>query len=475
MLTKMKTVIIGGGKGCKRILKLATGPALKGLSLEIICISDPNPNAPGIKLAQKLGFKTCQKIEDALLIPEVELIIEVTGNKEVLKKINNLMSPDTRLMDHVFTRIFWDLLYGRHKQKMQFRKLKTMDRRFLNFINSAHDWITIKNLESRYQLVNKSCAHALNRKPADFIGKTPREIFPKDQASVIISNDKEVIDCNCYREYDEAKSINGTVRQFHTVRFPLTDYKGRVVGICNIGRDVTSEKELQAQLVQSAKLAAVGQLAAGVAHEINNPLTGILAFAEDMMDDVPEDSDMHKDLQVIVRETMRCRNIVRNLLDFSRQEQLNLESVSPNLIVDQTISLVKKLPQFLNIVIKKRLSDNMPFIKCDIRQLQQVVLNLMINASDAMKGNGVIILGTEYDNNRGKCVIFVEDNGPGIPENMVDKIFEPFFSSKGTNGLGLAVSWGIVERHRGIIEVDMAESGGAIFRIVLPENVEVRE
>ena len=138
------------------------------------------------------------------------------------------------------------------------------------------------------------------------------------------------------------------------------------------------------------------------------------------------------------------------------------------MILDQAVSLVEKLPQFRNISINLDKNENIPKIQCDLYQIQQVLLNLMLNAADAMKENGALTIITDYERRHNHCVISVEDNGPGIPENLIDKIFEPFFSTKGTNGLGLAVSWGIIERHRGIIEVDIAENGGAIFRIVLP-------
>jgi signal transduction histidine kinase len=130
--------------------------------------------------------------------------------------------------------------------------------------------------------------------------------------------------------------------------------------------------------------------------------------------------------------------------------------------------MVERLPEFRDVHINVEIEENIPPIKSDPHQLQQVLLNLIINACDAMKRKGMITINTEYFRNSSQVIISVEDTGPGIPENLVDKLFEPFFSTKGTNGLGLAVSWGIVERHGGTIEVDMAETGGAIFRVVLP-------
>jgi two-component system NtrC family sensor kinase len=243
-------------------------------------------------------------------------------------------------------------------------------------------------------------------------------------------------------------------------------------------RNVTSEMTLRRQLEQAGKLAAIGKLAAGVAHEINNPLTGVLAYAEDLMSATPGDDPRHADLAVIMRETMRCREIVRNLLDFSRQENPKFERLDPNQVMDRSISLVEKLPQFRNIEIATQKCRTVPAIQGDPQQIQQVLLNFMLNAAEAMQGEGRITLITRHDRSENKSIIMVEDDGPGIPENLRDKIFEPFFSTKGTNGLGLAVSWGIVERHFGTIEVEMSTSGGASFRIIFPafdESIDLHE
>lgn len=184
--------------------------------------------------------------------------------------------------------------------------------------------------------------------------------------------------------------------------------------------------------------------------------------------DIRNDHIFKEDVSVIIRETKRCRDIVKNLLDFSRQDKPRFEEMSPNQIVERAIPLIEKLPQFRDIQLELKLTKKPPNVRCDPRQLQQVILNFMTNATEAMNGKGRITLTTSYHRRRNECVIAVEDTGPGIPENLVDKIFDPFFSTKGTNGLGLAVSWGIIERHGGTVEIDMAEHGGAIFNIVLP-------
>jgi len=606
----VKTVIIGGGKGCVAILDLATGAFLQKMTLEVQRVVDLDPEAPGVLRAAELGIPTGDDLVQAMWTKDLELVIELTGNEAVLEQAYRLLPHGVRLIDHTMARVFWELANAQQEQEwhlieitkleekieterrflqslfdtipdlivvfdhqkniirtnaaflkfvaapadrivgsscddlltgtelaaarsdiseilddvlstgkprslvwqtafpqeayweitqtpimdrdgrpegvvgtwhriteriMLHREIEEAEQRFKSFIDSAHDWISIKDLEGRYLTVNPVCAQAFNLKPEDFIGRTPEEILPATTAARIREHDLEAINTKKYHTYNEVYRTEGRDHYFQTVRFPLTDHSGATIGVCTIARDVTSEKDLNDQLVQAAKLAAVGRLAAGVAHEINNPLTGILAFAEDMMEDLPEEHTHHSDLRVIVRETIRCREIVRNLLDFARLENLVLELHHPNQVIKATLQLVHKLPQFRNISIAKNLSQALPPITCDKQQLQQVVLNLMLNAADAMKGQGRIELITDYDPIEDKCIIAVDDNGPGIPEKLADKVFEPFFSTKGTNGLGLAVSWGIVERHNGVLETRPSLSGGARFEIILPAAADPNE
>jgi two-component system NtrC family sensor kinase len=242
-----------------------------------------------------------------------------------------------------------------------------------------------------------------------------------------------------------------------------------VVGVCNISRDTTEERRLQRQLVQADKLAAIGKLAAGVAHEINNPLTGILAYAEDLLEDADEGDERAEDYRVIIRETLRCRDIVRNLLDFARQTPHRFEKTDLRQVVDNTLALVCRQAIFRDITLKQNLADGILPVAGDGRQLEQVILNLLVNASEGMDHKGTIEISTCVVDAGENCQVAVADDGPGIPEEALGRVFEPFFSTKTTShGLGLAVSWGIVEQHGGRIEVGNRDEGGTIFRVILP-------
>ncbi len=351
---------------------------------------------------------------------------------------------------------------------MLHREIESAEQRFLSFIHSAHDWISIKDREGRYVIVNHITARALGISAEEFIGRRPDEILEKELADTIMRHDREVITLNKHVTYKEIITINRQQRHFNTIRFPLTDYQDKVIGVCTIAREVTKEIKLREQLIQSEKLAAIGKLAAGVAHEINNPLTGILAYAEDIKEEYSGDNKLQDDLSVIIRETLRCRDIVRNLLDFAKQGKPVFRNANLNSIVDNTLKLVGGLPQFRNIRITRKLNKNISGIRIDQQQIQQVLLNLLLNSADAMEYSGEIEIRTESQIGESAYSVSVRDNGPGIPQDIIDKIFEPFFSTKGTNGLGLAVSWGIIDRHGGKIEVSSPKGLGAVFRVLFP-------
>jgi len=234
-------------------------------------------------------------------------------------------------------------------------------------------------------------------------------------------------------------------------------------------------KAMQHQFIQTEKLAAIGKLAAGVAHEINNPLTGVLTNSSLMLEDLPPDDPRHEDLKIIVDETMRCRRIVKGLLDFARQTQPHRQLVDLNQVIEDVISLVGKQASFRDIKAKFDLAADLPKVMVDQDQMRQVVLNIVLNAAEAMPKGGEIRFATRVDPSNRMLQVTVADNGPGIPEEIKDKLFEPFFTTKKTGtGLGLAIAYGIVERHGGTISIDskVGEGTGITFRIPLDSRGE---
>jgi len=237
--------------------------------------------------------------------------------------------------------------------------------------------------------------------------------------------------------------------------------------------------EAQRQVYQSQKLAAVGQLAAGVAHEINNPLTGVLTYSSYLLKRAEDKPEFKDDLEVIVRETQRCRGIVKGLLDFARQSPPEKRAGDVNEIVERAIRIVQNQLAAHRVELRRELRADLPPVHVDMNQIQQVIVNLLLNANDAIGDDGgIIVVHTDDNRADGGAVqtrptqveIRVSDSGCGIPAATLQKIFDPFFSTKGPRGtgLGLAVAWGIVEKHNGRIEVDSAVGKGTTFRVRLP-------
>jgi two-component system NtrC family sensor kinase len=234
-------------------------------------------------------------------------------------------------------------------------------------------------------------------------------------------------------------------------------------------REARLQRTAQQQLGQSEKLAAIGRLAAGVAHEINNPLTGVMTFAHLMRDKPNLDSQDREDLTLIIRETTRVREIVRALLDFARESPSRMRKLDLTEVLQHLMTLLRSQKAFSNIQVELRVEEPMPAVFGDANQLQQVLLNLALNACEAMPEGGRLRIDARSKETQ--VVVAISDTGYGIPPENLEIIFDPFFTTKpvgkGT-GLGLSVSYGIVKQHRGELQVESQLGEGSTFRVILP-------
>lgn len=234
------------------------------------------------------------------------------------------------------------------------------------------------------------------------------------------------------------------------------------------------EKQLkltQQQLAQSEKMASLGQLAAGVAHEVNNPLTGVLFYASLLLEREDMDEAARQDLAYIVEDANRCKNIVKSLLVYSRSTDSNKNIVQINEIVLNSLKLIRDQKKFLNINIKKYLAQEMMLINADTNKLNQVIINLVMNAADAICDSGTISLYTYKDTTHKKVYLEIKDTGSGIDRNHLSRIFDPFFTTKEvgkSTGLGLSIVYGIIEEHGGRISVKQTGAKGTTFVIEFP-------
>jgi len=261
------------------------------------------------------------------------------------------------------------------------------------------------------------------------------------------------------------------------VQIKSGDELGTLAGSFNRMAGALQEREEELQefaktkIMESERLALIGQLAAGVAHELNNPLQGIVTYSHLLLEEMPSDEACRPNLEKIVTQAGRCSEIVRGLLDFSRQRQSNKTLYDVNKVLRQCMSLLENQAIFQNIQVRRSLAQDLPMTVLDPSQLERVFMNIVINAAEAMEGKGVLRLSTEFDAAAQAIEVTIADTGPGITDENLKRIFSPFFTTKDAGhgvGLGLAISYGIVKDHKGNITVESPPGGGARFIVRLP-------
>jgi len=236
-------------------------------------------------------------------------------------------------------------------------------------------------------------------------------------------------------------------------------------------------EKAQVQILQSEKMASLGKLAAGVAHQLNNPLGGITLFTKLVLEEYDLEEAARDDLSRILRDAERCRDTVKELLEFARQTRHMMRPNDINRAISRTLFLLENQTIFHNIDIIRQFAPALPPVYSDVQQLNHVFMNIILNAADAMEGKGTLTITTEMLSDNNHVIIQVEDTGPGIPDDVLPHIFEPFYTTKeegkGT-GLGLSLVYGIVQNHGGNIIANSSQSG-TIFTIKLPIKKEETE
>jgi signal transduction histidine kinase len=250
---------------------------------------------------------------------------------------------------------------------------------------------------------------------------------------------------------------------------PLVSKNLDQIGRLIIFDDVTDRAELEQRLVQADKLSSIGLLAAGVAHEVNTPLAVISNYAQMLARQVAEDQQKSVLLDKIAKQTIRASEIVNSLLNFSRTSSTSFGDVDLNRVVQETISLLEHQLKKVGVRVGMELDPKLPPVNGNAGKLQQVFLNLFLNARDAMEGGGTLEIRTWAAESGAR--VEVADSGPGIPPEFIHRIYDPFFTTKGSRkgtGLGLSVTYGIIQEHGGSIEVSNRRDGGACFQLELP-------
>ena len=368
-----------------------------------------------------------------------------------------------------------------HDETRTANELREANEFFKNLISSSVDGIIAADMKGNIFIFNQGAENLTGYTAEEVIGKVHiTKIYPEGVA-------KEIMQKLRSPEYGgigklNPSQLNLVSKNCEEIPFQLSasliyDSAGKEMSSVGIFTDLRQRlamerriQETHLQLISSEKLASLGKLAAGIAHEINNPLGGILIYSSLLLEDLAEDDPKGQDLARIVQEAGRCKEIVMSLLEFARQNEPKMEPVDINRAITDGLFFLENQALFHNIQIIKNLDPSLPFAHGNAGQLKQVFMNIIVNAAEAMHGNGTLTIATFLKHEQKNITIEFTDTGEGIPEENLTRIFDPFFTTKdigkGT-GLGLSTSYGIIEGHGSKIEVKSKVGVGTTFTILL--------
>lgn len=352
-------------------------------------------------------------------------------------------------------------------------ELKKSEERYKSLIENAEDIILTVDVEGKLLSINRFGTEFFKRKETELLERSVNDVFAPDGVILYI-NIKQIFKTGESRQITHRVTVESKDYWLNTNLRALRDDKGNIYSVLAISRDITDRKKMEEQSYYTEKLASLGTLAAGVAHEINNPLAIILGFTDILLEKTSSGSQEYEILKTIERQATNAKRIVENLLSFVRHKEDKESLVNINECVETVLSVMNNTLTINNIELKKILQEDLPFVRGDAGQLQQVLFNIINNAVYVMKGGGTLTVSTRYDGNW--VEICISDTGCGIPKEYRQRIFDPFFTTKevgkGT-GLGLWVSYNIVKKHNGIITFETktkeeSDKTGTKFIIRLP-------
>jgi two-component system cell cycle sensor histidine kinase/response regulator CckA len=606
--------IVGGGRGCKAVMDMILTEKLKRLRMKVIGVADHNQDAVGYVHARERGIYTTTDYRDLYKLHGLHMIIELTGLEEVANEIPKTKPGHIRFMDHVAARVFWDIFqieeeriaYGKRAEEA----IRETNTRLNTLIQAIPDVVYFKDDQRRNQVVNKAFQRLVGLKQSEITGRTDDALFPADLAGAYRKSDEDVLKLGKTVHIEErTTSAKGTDIFFDTVKTPLRDKKGGIVGLVGVSRDITQrkraeeaaleserkyrlvvdnandaifiiqdglikfpnpklreisgytsdylantrfadlvaqedrdmvverhkkrlagedvpttysfriinkareqlwvevnavlitwegraavlcflrditpQKKLEAQLQYAQKMEAVGTLAGGIAHDFNNLLMGIQGNVSLMLMDVDKTHEHYERLRNIEKHVQSGARLTTHLLGYARKGKYEVAPVDLNQLVEETSHTFGRTKK--EITIHRDFAKGLFAIDADSGQIEQVLLNLYVNAADAMPSGGTLILKTSnvthedmqgrlYEPKPGKYVLLtVTDTGTGMYKKTIERIFDPFFTTKemgrGT-GLGLASAYGIIKGHGGYIDVDSQRGQGTTFSIYLPASSE---
>jgi PAS domain S-box-containing protein len=398
---------------------------------------------------------------------EVIAILGV-GRKDLFDPLN---SEEVDVLQALAGQAATAVMNGRlyHSLREKANELQELTEYNENIIESMDSGILVLNLDGKVVRWNRAMEGLYRKKKDEVLGSRLDEIFPEAflealRGSLVLGRNEEI--ANIYKLH--LPCHDGRALRVNVSVAPFKVGSGERCGTIVIVDDVTVRMGLEEQLQHSEKMASIGILAAGVAHEVNTPLTGISSYTQMLRQQIKNDDPRSALLEKIEKQTFRAAKIVNNLLNFSRSSKAEFENLDTNKVLLDVLSLLEHQLERGRIKVRKELND-LPLVRGNENRLQQVFFNLILNARDAMPKGGWLTLATRAEDDA--VVVEVRDTGHGIKPEHVRRIYDPFFTTKGIGrgtGLGLSISFGIVQEHGGAIFVESVPGQGTTFQVALP-------
>ncbi len=495
--------LVGGGPFCKEVLEKTTFDYKENhVNARILTVADPDPESLGIQTARALGLKVVSDYH-ALYDPDygIDLIIHLNDDLDIFEDILKNKPHHIRLLSFQAFELFWKAI------RVEEEKLLARTEEIETILNGIQDFILVITPDREIIDVNQPFLDQMGYSREEVIGRKCHEIYQKidhpcNNTDIFCPLNKVIRNKRSSQQVRTRVDHNGEKRYIEVTIFPIWESDGKISKFIEISRDITERKkeeeeitqrleqmveqrtlqlkETHAKLLHQDKMASLGKLAASVVHEINNPIAGILNLIM-LIKRIIEEGGLNKReldrfsryLDLMETETRRTSRIVSNLLAFSRQSKFDLKRVDLNGILEKTLFLNANQLKIGGVKVEKRLDTALPLITGSEDQLQQVFMNLISNAAEAinMNGGGTLNIETGHSLKDGVAVISFRDAGVGISQENLPRLFAPFFTTKKKGkgvGLGLSVAYGIIKEHGGSIHVETKVGKGTTFKVELP-------
>ncbi len=474
MKKNLNIALIGSRHKCLVLLDRFEKRVVEIVHARIVAIVDTEDDASSETHAEDRGALVTRDLREVLSRKDIDLVVNLSGDKGISERVLQEKGKRALFLDDGAAQLLEEMAVTDgllEKARGELARMKTLYEAVINAF--FHEDVMVIGRDYTILDINDTLLKKMGLKRAAVRGMHCYELsHDRDKPCDGKEHPCPLMECIGTGRASQATHVHrdkeDNPRYYSISCYPIfSDHL--VQGVIEISKDITKDILLQKRLVEQQKLASVGQLAAGVAHEINNPLTTILTTALLIQEEMDREDPNYREMETIANETLRCRKIVTSLLDFARQSKPAKALHDINQVVRASMALTRKQAAFKDVAFEAVLSEPLPLVDIDKDQIQQCLINLAINAIDATDPGGKIRFVSRLVPEKGAVEIKVSDTGGGIPEQAVGRVFDPFFTSKESGtGLGLAITHGIIEQHDGSIDVESKEGEGTTFRIHLP-------